>query len=97
MRALFIYYRIPVERADEVRPALHAMQARLVRTHEGLQAELLRRPEPRDGHQTWMEIYRHPQGVDEALEAHIEHAAADTLRPWLIGPRHVEVFVPCAS
>ncbi|PPE70642.1 DUF4936 family protein [Caldimonas thermodepolymerans] len=94
MRALFIYYRIASADAGAARPAVEAMHAALRRRHPELEAALWRRPQEKDGVQTWMEIYAHPQGVSEALEAEIEEAAR-TLSPWLQGARHVEVFVPC--
>ena len=54
------------------------------------------RPEEKDGLQTWMEVYRHPCGVSEALQAEIERAVGAATR-WIVGERHVEVFVPCVS
>jgi hypothetical protein len=96
MRELFIYYRI---RADAARAALEAaqsMQTRLRQQHPGLAARLLRRPDDQEQQQTWMEIYASPAGVTPELEARIGEAAA-VLAPFTVGPRHTEVFVPCAS
>jgi hypothetical protein len=56
----------------------------------------MRRPEEKDGMQTWMELYRHPGGLSPELEAEIARAAEAVQRDWIDGPRHVEVFVPCA-
>jgi hypothetical protein len=40
-----------------------------------------------------MEVYR---GVGAESLHRIEHEATARLAPWLVGPRHVEVFEPCA-
>ena len=94
LRSLFIYYRIASADAAIARGAVEAMQYTLRERHAGLQAALWRRPQEKDGMQTWMETYTHPDGVDESIEADIA-AAALALQPWLQGPRHVEAFVPC--
>ncbi len=96
MRALFIYYRVPAADAPAAEPHIRAAQSRLVAAHPALMAELWRRPEEKDGLQTWMEVYRHPCGVSEALQAEIERAMGAATR-WIVGERHVEVFVPCVS
>ncbi|MCW7540620.1 DUF4936 family protein [Aquabacterium sp. A7-Y] len=95
MRRLFIYYRIASADAALALRAAGAMQDALRARHPGLQAELWRRPQEKDGVQTWMEIYMQAEGVGPVLEAEIA-AAAEALSPWLQGPRHTEVFVPCA-
>lgn len=94
-RALFIYYRIALTDAPAALAVARAVQQGLRERHPGLVAGLWRRPETKDGMQTWMETYTHADGVDEALAHHIE-TAAQALAPWRQGPRHVEVFVPCA-
>jgi len=101
MRELFIYYRIPVAHAGAALDAVVAFQARLREQHPALTTRLLRRPDQSDP-QTWMEIYafdhRESAGaMTRALEAEIEASAATALAPHLLGARHVEVFVPCAS
>jgi len=101
MRELFIYYRIRVDAARAALDAALALQARLRERHPGLTARLLRRPEEQDQQQTWMEIYALPRdgeaaGVTPQLEAEIA-AAAIALAPFIVGTRHTEVFVPCAS
>lgn len=96
MRTLFIYYRIAVTRAVPALQAVQEMQARLRERHAGLKAELLRRPEEKDGMQTWLEIYSHAGGVSPELEAEIAQAAEPVRQDWIQGPRYVEAFVPCA-
>lgn len=94
---LFIYYRVAPAHADALTAAVRGMQAALCTERPGLRARLLRRPDVRDGLQTWMEVYALPSGddVDTAALA-IERAAGRALGAWLTGPRHVERFVACA-
>lgn len=87
---LFVYYRVAAADLLAVRQAVLAMQASLCAAHDGLRAELLRRPQFSEGQVTLMETYA---GNDDAgLEQAIE-AAASALTCWLQGSRHVEVFV----
>jgi hypothetical protein len=98
-RELFIYYRAKTADATALQSEVMAHQSRLRNRFPGLQARLLRRPEPADGWHTWMETYAmpgHPDGVTEALEQSIEQSAAEALAPLRCTARHVEVFVPCA-
>lgn len=94
---LFIYYRAPPLQADALAASVRQMQAELCRAHPGLRARLLRRPDTRDGLQTWMEAYALPAGASaEVLGAAIERAA-EAVKPQLAGARHVEHFIACAS
>jgi hypothetical protein len=72
MRELFIYYRIPVAKADEALAAVHTFQARLRVRHPGLMARLLRRSESEDSLQTWMEIYAFDPLLNPASPEHVE-------------------------
>lgn len=95
--ALFIYYRVRDVHADELMAAATAMQITLQAAHPGLDGRLLRRPEAQEGLHTWMETYGLPPDADPAaLAADVERAARG-LAPWLVGARHVEHFVACAS
>ena len=101
MRELFVYYRVAADRAEQAVTAALAMQAQLQHAHPQLRMRLLRRPEATAGQQTWMETYATdasgtPDGIDLRLQAAIESAAV-ALQPWIAGPRHTEVFIPCAS
>jgi hypothetical protein len=101
MRELFIYYRIPVAKADEARAAVHAFQARLRARHMGLSARLLCRHEIEDSLQTWMEIYAfdpmlNASGITAACQSDIE-SEARCLDDLIAGARHTEGFVPCVS
>lgn len=103
MRELFIYYRINTASAAFALPVVQAMQHGLRDRYPKLAARVMRRPdEPGDKpntQQTWMEIYSFadPDGVTSELQAEIEARAADVLTPFIVGARHTEVFVPCAS
>ena len=97
MRELYVYYRVAPQRAATVLRQVLSLQACLRAEHAGLVARLLRRAELNHGVETWMETYSSNahDGVTPALQAAIESAAA-TLCASLDGPRHSEMFVPCA-
>jgi len=86
-RRLYVYYRVPEAALAATVAAVRAVQARLVQQHPGLQAELLRRPELRDGEVTLMEIYA------GGLTAEVQDAI-DQATNALPQPRHTEVFEP---
>jgi len=98
VRELFIYYRIDSANADEAFAAITQMQRLLRERRPGLAARLLRRLDPPTPTQTWMEIYSldDAAGVSPELEAEIAGHAA-VLERFFCGPRHTEVFAPCAS
>ena len=89
-RDAYIYFR--VARADEgaAVAALREMQAQW---SDGLQCQLLRRADASGDTVTLMEVYR---GVTLTQQQLIEKDAAARLAAWIIGPRHTEVFEPCA-
>jgi hypothetical protein len=93
---LYVYYKVREGDADALAPRVRALQAELAARH-GIQAQLKRRPEARDGLQTWMEVY---PAVTESFGALLAAAALDAgLDALLAGPRHAEIFVeltPCA-
>jgi hypothetical protein len=100
-RELFIYYRVRLEDVDGANTARIAFHDGLRSAHPELVARCLCRPEITDGRQTWMETYSidrmaHPDGISSELQAEIEARAA-TLRPFIDGARHTEVFIACAS
>lgn len=96
MHDLYIYYQVREQDAAALLPRLSAMQARLS-TLCGVHGQLKRRPESRDGVQTWMEVYPATgAGFAAALTAAVEQADVAALTA---GPRHTEVFmdvIPCA-
>ena len=94
MRELFIYFRAQAQDDAVVKAAVLQMQTELCRAWPGLSARLLQRPHVHDGLRTWMEIYSMAgaAGVPLALQSAIESAAQGAM-PWVVGDRHVEVFV----
>lgn len=100
-RELFIYYRSKPQDAGALTAAVRVLHASLKASHPALRCRLLRRPDRSDGWQTWMETYstdpmRDADGVTHEMQELIEAQAA-ALRPWIVGARHVEVFIACAS
>jgi hypothetical protein len=97
---LYVYYKVRELDAAALAPRVHAMQAELAARH-GLSAQLKRRPESKDGMQTWMEVY---PGVADSFPDLLAQAASRAGIDSLIGgPRRTEVFVdltpeptPCA-
>ena len=89
---LYVYYKVRDGDAASLAPRVRAMQAQL-----GSPAQLKRRPEAREGLQTWMEVYPAvPAGFDAALARAVRDAG---LEARLAGPRRTEVFTelpPCA-
>ena len=87
-RRLYVYYRVAEAALPALLPQLRALQAGLMADHPGLRAELLRRPDLRDGEVTLMEAYAGGDlstwltALDRALAA----------RPDLPAPRHAELF-----
>jgi hypothetical protein len=100
MMDLYVYYKVREQDAVALAPRVRAMQEALGASH-GVARQLKRRPEARDGMQTWMEVY---PGVLDAFADALERAAAQAGFDGLIaGPRRAEVFVdlepepsPCA-
>lgn len=84
-RRLYVYYRVPQAQLVATVAAVRQVQAALAAAHPGLQAELLRRPELRDGDVTLMETYAGKLG--EAVLAAITQATSA-----LPQPRHSEHF-----
>jgi hypothetical protein len=87
---LYVYYKVPEQHASRLESLVRAMQAGLGAVHAT--APLLkRRPEARDGMETWMEVY---PGVGESFADALAQAAAEAgLADMIAGPRHAEVFM----
>jgi hypothetical protein len=86
---LYVYYKVSELQAAALAPRVRAMQASLAAG--GVSVQLKRRPESKDGMQTWMEVY---PGVGEAFEAELAAAAEQAgLADLIAGPRRSEVFV----
>jgi hypothetical protein len=98
---LYVYYKVRETDAAALAPRVRALQDELA-ARLGVRGQLKRRPEARDGVQTWMEVY---PAVDAGFETLLAEAAAQAgLEPLLAGPRHAETFIdlptgeptPCA-
>lgn len=93
-RELYVYYRVQLPQWRAAAEAAMAWQRELCRSHPGLVARVLRRPDVQDDRATLMETYSGGNGVctiDAALETEIAQGVP-TLSRWLIGERHVERF-----
>lgn len=87
---LYIYYRVRCEHAEELGMHTAAMQRCLFQEY-GIVTGLKRRPEEKDGRQTWMEIY---QAVPDGFEAVLERAVAQAgLADLIDGQRNTEYFL----
>ena len=96
----YVYYRVASDEAVQAIAAVHALQAELTDGQPGLRCSLLQRSDSGDtapsGSLTLMEVYTLEGGIGAALAAQIERSAQARLGAWLLGERHLEVFVPCA-
>ena len=92
MTDIYVYYRVRSELSALMLPHVRAMQEELG-ARFGIATAVKRRPEEKDGMQTWMEVYE--AVPDEFLPA-LEQAAIDAHLP-ISGERHVEVFVEVAE
>jgi len=87
---LYVYYKVPQANAALLEPPVRALLARLA-ADTGISGQLKRRPESKDGVQTWMEVF---PGVDASFSALLESYAREAGIAGLIdGPRRAEVFV----
>ncbi len=96
MNDLYIYYKVRNSNADQLEMRLRIMQAE-VGAITGVYGEIKRRPEAKDGVQTWMEVY---PGTGPAFPGILADAERDAALAELIdGDRHTEIFMdldPCA-
>ncbi|PJJ17917.1 uncharacterized protein DUF4936 [Janthinobacterium sp. 67] len=96
MKDLYVYYQVKEEHAQALEARVRAMQAKLAAA-SGVAPQLKRRPDSKDGLQTWMEIYPVVgEGFTELLADASDEAGLLSLTA---GARHTEVFMdlpPCA-
>lgn len=91
---LYIYYRVRSENAHALCAQVGSMQQCLAGEY-GIVTGLKRRPEVKEGRQTWMEIY---QGVPDDFSAALERAVAQAgLSPLIDGQRNIEIFLDVSS
>jgi len=85
---LYVYYKVREDLAAALAPRVRAMQAGIA--SDAVKPQLKRRPEARDGLQTWMEIY---PSVPDGFAAIVDQAAREAgLDTSIEGPRRSEVF-----
>ena len=97
---LYVYYKVRSVDAAALAPRVRAFQAG-VAERLGVTGQLKRRPDARDGLQTWMEVY--PAVADDFADRLSVAAVVAGLDGAIVGARHAEVFVdlpaesaPCA-
>jgi Domain of unknown function (DUF4936) len=91
-RALFVYYKVSATARSKVFEQVRVFQRQLALTLPTLQVELMQRPASSpEGLETWMEVYRHPKGVSDAIVSFIQKLAMHLDLPH---PRASELFVP---
>lgn len=88
MTDLFVYYRVRRDAILQLQPKVIAMQAELAQRF-GVRPALKRRPEEKEGLQTWMEMY---PDVPESFMPALQQAALAAALP-IEGERHLEIFV----
>jgi hypothetical protein len=92
MQTLFVYYKLPVSEHQTWRPRVEAFQNELKQKWSGLSTELMQRPEATlEGIETWMEIYRHTEGVTQDM---MDSIAASAIAHQLPPKRMSEFFIP---
>lgn len=91
-----MYYRIGRADVSAARQQVEAVFDVLTQGHAGLHARLLRRAQPDEGQETWMEVYTHPEGITPGRLAAIESATHEVPRA-RVGSRHLEAFEPLAT
>jgi len=87
---LCVYYKVDAARHADWLPHVQQFQFALLARWPGLVCELLQRPEVVAGAETWMETYRHADGLNAEMTDAIAQAAAAAALPV---PRHTERFV----
>jgi hypothetical protein len=92
MQTLYVYYKLPTDQHALWRPRVENFAQRLRQRWPGLQVELMQRPDPSaEGQETWMEVYRHPDGVSAPVIAAIGQLAIELGLP---PKRAAEIFIP---
>jgi hypothetical protein len=89
---LFVYYKLLPSEHERYLLCVEQLQEQVRALDAALGFEILQRPEiGSDGNETWMEVYRHPDGVSGELTEKI-HALA--LSSGLPAQRKAELFIP---
>jgi hypothetical protein len=101
-RSWFLYYRVLPGDLPRAVEAVRGAQTRLCEEQPGLRAALMQKAPAAGAREpmTLLEIYsvaiEWPVGLAAALPEAIEQIVGAAVAPWLQGPRHLELFEPCA-
>jgi hypothetical protein len=88
---LFVYYKLPAIEHQRWSVCVRENTQRLMQEIPGLTIELMQRPDPSaSGEETWMEVYRHSNGLSPQMMELIEQVAKELDLP---SKRATEVFV----
>ena len=91
-RALFVYYKVELGQRAALLPVLESFVTRIGQALPEVSLELMQRPAASaEGKETWMEIYRLADGINDEMIAAIGRIAQET---GMAAPRLSEVFVP---
>lgn len=94
---VFVYYRVEPEDARRAIAAVRTMQSELCAAVPGLHCSLGQREEIAQTEcLTLMETYSSDVDGPAAWRHIVEALAAQRLRHWIVGERHLETFLPCA-
>lgn len=93
--ALFVYYKLPEAACAASLPRVQAFCRAVGARWPGVTVELMRRPGVgTDGRVTWMEVYRHPEGLPDGLAAALDAMALEHQLPF---SRASEIFIPLSA
>ncbi len=92
-QTLFVYYKVPQTEHAQWMPVVQRMQQEIQKKiPSGLQVSLLKRPEvSAEGFETWMEVYEHTSGIDQAM---LDLVAQEVKVSGLPFKRASEFFIP---
>ncbi len=95
-QTLFVYYKVPQGEHAHWKPVVERMQQEILRKiSSGLKASLLKRPEVSgEGFETWMEVYEHTSGIDQAM---LDLVAQEVKASGLPFKRASEFFIPLSD
>lgn len=90
-QSLFVYYKVALAERAARRAQLDWLQQAVAKQWPDVQCEAMQRPDASaDGLETWMEVYRHPDGL---TQGHLDSIADLAARSGLPAKRAVESFV----
>jgi hypothetical protein len=90
----YVYYKVRAANGTLLRERVAGLQQRL-QAQWGVACSLKRRPQSKDGLDTWMEVYLAvPEGFEQGLARELHDAQVQDL---IDGERHVEHFLDLTS